>query len=88
MAGEEKKLMRSNDNRWLAGVCGGLGEYFNVDATVIRVLFVLFSVFVGGGIIAYIILWVIMPQAPTGADGADDMEISEEKSPPDDEPSE
>lgn len=85
MTGEEKKLMRSNDNRWLAGVCGGLGEYFNVDATVIRVLFVLFSVFVGGGIIVYIILWVVMPQAPASSGH---IEIPEEKSPPEDEPSE
>ena len=48
----DKKLARSKDNRMFAGVCGGLGHYFNIDPTLIRALFVLFSVFVGGGVIA------------------------------------
>jgi phage shock protein C len=48
----------------LAGVCGGIGEYFELDPTIIRVVFVLFSVFVGGGILAYIILWLIIPLEP------------------------
>ena len=62
----DKKLTRSVDDRWVAGVCGGLGEYFGVDATIIRVIFVLvtllFSMIVGG-IIVYAILWVLMPEA-------------------------
>ena len=41
MAEGRKKLYRSRDERWLVGVCGGIGEYFDIDATVIRVLFVL-----------------------------------------------
>jgi phage shock protein C len=65
-----KKLTRSQDNRWLAGVCGGLGEYFNIDPTIIRVLFVLFtmlfSVFVGGAIL-YAILWVLIPEQDDGS---------------------
>ena len=67
MSNGEKKLMRSREDRWFAGVCGGLGHYFGIDPTVIRVLFVLFSVFVGGGIIAYIILWLVMPEEPADA---------------------
>ncbi|MCA9872057.1 MAG: PspC domain-containing protein [Ardenticatenaceae bacterium] len=67
MSNGEKKLVRARDDRWFAGVCGGLGQYFGIDSTVIRVLFVLFSVFVGGGIIAYIILWIIMPEEPAAA---------------------
>jgi phage shock protein C len=62
----DKKLTRSADNRWVAGVCGGLGEYFGVDATLIRVIFVLASLLLGavvGGMILYAILWVIMPEA-------------------------
>ncbi len=62
----DKKLTRSSDNRWLAGVCGGLGEYFGVDATIIRVIFVLATLLLGvvvGGIIVYTILWVLMPEA-------------------------
>jgi phage shock protein C len=64
MADEKKKLHRSKDDRWLAGVCGGLGEYFNIDGTLIRVLFILFGFAVGGGFLIYIILWIIMPEAP------------------------
>ena len=60
---KDKKLTRSRDNRWLAGVCGGIAEYFEVDSTLIRVLFILFSFAVGGGILIYIILWLIMPEA-------------------------
>lgn len=59
-----KKLCRSTKNRMLAGVCGGIAEYFELDPTIIRVVFVLFSVFAGGGILAYIILWLIIPQEP------------------------
>jgi len=80
MSDESKKLMRSNEDRWLAGVCGGLGEYFNVDPTIFRVLFALMCIFGGGGFIAYIVLWIIMPQAPMDPT---DIDISEEKSPSD-----
>ncbi|AAO90310.1 PspC domain-containing protein [Coxiella burnetii] len=60
-----KRLYRSRTNRKIAGVCGGLAEYFNVDATIMRLLFILVVLFsVGFGIIAYILMWVIMPEAP------------------------
>lgn len=61
----DKKLTRSADNRWVAGVCGGLGEYFGIDPTLIRVIFVLASLLLGvvvGGMILYAILWAIMPE--------------------------
>ena len=64
MADGTKKLHRSKDDRWLAGVCGGIAEYFNIDGTLVRVLFILFGFAVGGGILIYIILWIIMPEAP------------------------
>ncbi len=47
----------------IAGVCGGLAEYFDVDPTLIRVLFVV-GIFLGGGILAYIILWIVVPEEP------------------------
>jgi phage shock protein C len=68
MSDEVKKLYRSTKERWLAGVCGGIAGYFAVDPTIIRVLFVLFSVFAGGGILAYIILWLVIPLEPDIAD--------------------
>ena len=71
---EPRKLYRSRSKRILAGVCGGLGEYFNVDATLIRVLFVVLAVFGGAGLILYLAMWIIVPDAskaspPTGGPG-------------------
>jgi phage shock protein C len=59
-----EKLYRSRTNRQVAGVCGGLAQRFNVDATLIRVLFVLLGLFGGGGILLYIAMWIIVPQEP------------------------
>ncbi len=58
------QLKRSRNDRMLAGVCGGLGEYFNVDSNLIRVIWVIITVFTGflPGIIVYILLWFILPQ--------------------------
>jgi len=64
MAEGRKKLYRSVDNRWLVGVCGGIGEYFDIDPTVIRIVFVLAAFIFGGGLWIYIILWIIMPLNP------------------------
>lgn len=58
---EFQGLYRSETNRVIAGVSGGLGEYFNVDATIIRVLFILMTVFGGSGLIIYLVLWLIIP---------------------------
>lgn len=56
----DKRLYRSSGNRMLCGVCGGIGEYFNVDPTIIRLAFVLFGC-TGTGIVAYFIAAVIIP---------------------------
>jgi phage shock protein PspC (stress-responsive transcriptional regulator) len=59
------KLYRSKKNRILAGVCGGIGEYFNIDPTLVRLLWLLFSVVSGGGgLAAYIVAWIIIPEEP------------------------
>lgn len=57
-----KKLYRSKNNKIIAGVCGGIGEYFNIDPTLIRLLLVVLTVLGGSGLLAYIICWVIIPQ--------------------------
>jgi phage shock protein PspC (stress-responsive transcriptional regulator) len=57
----EKRLYRSKKNKMLAGVCGGIAEYFNIDPTLIRLLWVLFALMAGGGLIAYIIAAIIIP---------------------------
>ena len=56
------RLYRSRIDRMIAGVCGGLAKYFDIDPTIVRVLFVV-SIFIGGGgILAYIILWIVVPE--------------------------
>jgi phage shock protein C len=59
-----RKLYRSKSDRKLAGICGGLAQYFNVDATLIRVLFVLLAVLGGSGLVLYVAMWIIVPKEP------------------------
>ena len=60
-----KKLYLSNSDRKIAGVCGGLAEYFERDSTLFRVLFVLIAILsLGLGVIAYIAMWMIIPRNP------------------------
>ncbi len=59
----EKKLRKSSANRMLAGVCGGVAEYLDVDPTVVRVVWAISSAFAGAGVIAYIACAIIMPEA-------------------------
>jgi len=59
-----KKLYRSRDERMIAGVCGGIGEYFDIDPTLIRLLTVAFILAGGSGILGYIVGWIIIPEAP------------------------
>jgi phage shock protein PspC (stress-responsive transcriptional regulator) len=59
-------LRRSTTDKQIAGVCGGMAEYFQVDSTMVRLLWVVLSIFVGaiiGGIIAYLLAWLIIPRA-------------------------
>jgi phage shock protein C len=57
-----RKLTRSAAQRSIAGVCGGLAEYFRVDVTMVRLVFLILALFGGNGILLYIILWLIMPE--------------------------
>lgn len=57
-----KKLYRSRADRRIGGVCGGLAKYFNIDATLVRLLFLLGLLFVGGTFFAYIILMIVIPE--------------------------
>jgi phage shock protein PspC (stress-responsive transcriptional regulator) len=64
---EEKRLRRSVDDRVIAGVCGGLANYFDIDPVVVRVVFALLLVFAGGGLLAYLVLWIVMPEEAGGS---------------------
>jgi phage shock protein C len=59
-----KRLYRSRTNRIIAGVCGGIAEYSNIDPTVVRLLWLLVSLIWGAGIVAYIIALIIIPEEP------------------------
>lgn len=59
---ENKKLYRSSTDYKLAGVCGGIAEYFNIDSTLVRLGWILFSVMGGAGLLAYIIAAIVMPK--------------------------
>ena len=59
-----RKLMRSRTNRKIAGVCAGFAEYFDVDVTMVRVVWLLVALFGGGGLLAYVIAWIVMPEEP------------------------
>ena len=62
----EKRLHRSRTEKMIGGVCGGLAEYFNVDPTIVRVIAVALAILPipGSAILAYLVLWVVMPQDP------------------------
>lgn len=59
-----KKLYRCEEGKMIGGVCAGIGEYFNIDPTVVRLAFVIFGCMGGSGILAYILAYVIIPVKP------------------------
>jgi phage shock protein PspC (stress-responsive transcriptional regulator) len=58
-----KRLYRSRKNRVIAGVCGGIGEYLDIDPVIIRIAWIVLSLFGGSGILAYVIAWIVIPDA-------------------------
>lgn len=70
----DKKLYRSKTNRVIAGVCGGLGDYFDVDPIIFRILFVALVFGQATGILLYIILWIIIPEEGEQESGKLDKE--------------
>jgi phage shock protein C len=69
-ASTRRRLVRSATDRRIAGVCGGLAEYFDVDPTIMRVAWVIVSIVAGAvifGVIAYVVAWFVIPPAPAAA---------------------
>ena len=56
-----KKLYRSRKDRMLAGVCGGLGDYFEIDTTWVRLIFILLLLLGGSALLVYLVMWLIVP---------------------------
>jgi phage shock protein PspC (stress-responsive transcriptional regulator) len=59
-----KKFYRSRKNRVIAGICGGLAEYFDVDPIIVRLITLILVMSAGGGLLAYLIAWVVVPEEP------------------------
>jgi len=59
-----KKLYRSGENKVLGGVCGGMGEYFDIDPVLIRLAWIIAIFVFGTGVLAYLIAWIIIPKNP------------------------
>ncbi len=60
----EKKLYKSNSDKKLDGVCAGIGEYFGIDPTLVRLAWVFITLFAGAGLLAYIIAALVIPRKP------------------------
>ena len=75
----KKRLYKSKNDRKLFGVCAGIAEYFNIDPTIVRVLWAVFALAYGSGILAYFLAAFILPEAPDVIDVDADVKESEEK---------
>jgi phage shock protein C len=63
-----KRLYRSKKERMLGGICAGLGEHFDIDPTVIRLVWVVITVIsIGTGVLVYILAWILIPEEDTGS---------------------
>jgi phage shock protein C len=69
-----KKLYRSRKDRWVAGVCGGLAEYLNIDPIIIRLIALMLVLSAGGGLLVYIIAWLVVPSEPDLPVGIDESQ--------------
>lgn len=68
-----KKLYRSNQDKMFAGVCAGIAEYYGLDSTLVRLAFVLLTLAYGGGLVAYIVCAIIVPERPIGYEDSVDF---------------
>ena len=62
---EQKRLERSMQDKWIGGVAGGLGRYFDIDPTIVRLIFLVAFFGFGTGLLVYIVLWFVMPPSTT-----------------------
>ena len=72
-----KKLYRSTSDRMIAGICGGLGEYFGIDATLVRLIFVFGAIFTGSALFwVYIIMLIVIPEEPVASQAVVDAPVA------------
>jgi phage shock protein C len=59
---ETKRLYRTREGRVVAGVCAGIAAYFGIDPTLVRLVFALFTIFGGAGVLLYLVAWIVIPE--------------------------
>ncbi|HKJ27995.1 MAG TPA: PspC domain-containing protein [Anaerolineales bacterium] len=75
---ENRRLYRSRSDRMISGVAGGLGDYLNIDPTIVRLLFVVFALAGGPGLLVYLVMLLIVPEEPLeGSSTTVDVEVEE-----------
>jgi phage shock protein C len=74
MPTENKKIYRSNDDYIIAGVSSGIADYFQIDTTLVRLIFILLTIGGGSGVLIYLVLWLIIPK-----EGGKEMKVNREK---------
>ncbi|MFU8843194.1 MAG: PspC domain-containing protein [Bacteroidales bacterium] len=80
---EQNRLYRSRKNSVISGVCGGLGKHLNLDPVLVRVLFVITVILAGGGLLVYIVLWIVIPLEPENPSNANIFNDQSGKKEPD-----
>lgn len=75
----KKKWYRSSRDKMIGGVAGGIADYFDIDPTIVRILFVV-GLFMGAGFLAYIVLWIVVPEEPVGLDSSQQDKSKSKKS--------
>ena len=74
MSGKAKQIFRSSSDRMIAGVCGGLSDYLDIDPTILRLIFVFGAIFTGSGLFwAYLIMALLIPEEPNASQAVVDM---------------
>jgi phage shock protein PspC (stress-responsive transcriptional regulator) len=78
MSAQYKQLYRSRDDRMLAGVCGGLGEYFDIDPTIIRLIFVFGAVITGSALFwAYLVMMLVVPEETLASEAVVEAKVED-----------
>lgn len=62
----QKRLVRSTNDRKVAGICAGVADYFDMDPTIVRVVWLLATLIPGPNVLVYIVMWIAVPEGPTG----------------------
>jgi phage shock protein PspC (stress-responsive transcriptional regulator) len=81
MSQNVKRLYRSRSNRMLGGVCAGIGDFFDIDPTLVRLFFVFAFLLGGHGFLVYLALWLVVPEQPAGQAAGMQSPSSEQMSP-------